>query len=245
MILFRKKKPEVIDVSYDSKSAKLRAYTTAKEAELGILYIGERIKFYEHPYRPATAFGKIYYFEKEEEFDISNGRIEVKVEPFYGGFLSKKKEGICYVRCIRLDGKIHIAPICCLKLSVEPDNDHVIRSGVELRLEGGEVLRGSIHSDRTVDVKICRINTYMQIKIPEKLLSAEVGEFSWKPSAVERGVIVFGELDGKGIVKTFGLSGPPYILSDITHASNRIVLEVEWGRLMKKRITVPLNVYKK
>lgn len=227
------------------KSGKLRAYTTAKKAELGILYVGELIRFYEYPYRPATAFGRIYYFEKEEEFDTNNGQIEIKMEPFYGGFLSKNKEGICYIRCVRLDGQIHIAPICCLKLSVEPENDHVMKNGIELRLEGGEILKGSIHSDRKVNVKICRINTYMQIKISEKLLSADVGEFSWKPSAVERGVVIFGDLDGKRIVKTFRLDGPPYILSDVTHASNRMVLEVEWNRFMKKRLTVPLNVHKK
>ncbi len=245
MIPFKRKKPEVIDVSYDPKSAKLRAYTTAKKAELGILYTGERIKFYEHPYRPATAFGQIYYFEKEEEFDVNKGQIEVKVEPFYGGFLSKKKEGICYIRCVRLDGQIHIAPICCLNLSVEPKSDYVAMDGIELRLEGGEILKGSIHSDRRVDVRICRINTYMQIKIPEKLLSAEMGEFLWKPLAVERSVVVFGNLNGKKIVKTFRLNESPYVLSDITYASNRIALEVEWGKLTKKRTTVPLKVHKK
>ena len=48
----------------------------------------------------------------------------------------------------------------------------------------------------------------------------------------------------KKIEITFGMKGDPYVLSDLTHASNRILLEMEWkkGKLRKERIAVPVNV---
>ena len=85
----------------------------------------------------------------------------------------------------------------------------------------------------------------MHLNFPELLLNAYSGhyEFSWKPLAVERGIVVFGKITGKEIVETFGMTGNPYILSDLTHASNNIILEIEWGKLRKKKVTVPVKVF--
>jgi len=43
---FRRRKPEVQDISYNPESAMLKAYTTAKRAEVGILYLGMRLRNY-------------------------------------------------------------------------------------------------------------------------------------------------------------------------------------------------------
>ena len=43
---FRRRRPEVRDISYDPGSAMLKAYTTAKRAEVGILYLGMRLRNY-------------------------------------------------------------------------------------------------------------------------------------------------------------------------------------------------------
>ncbi len=244
-MLFRKKKtPEVRDVSYDSKSATLKAYTTAKKAEVGILYLGVNADIIVDSWRGmAHPLPWIYFFEKEDEFTIENGWINVHMKPFYGGFLSKKYIGLCYLRCVRLgeESYVHVAPICCLKMHVEPKVKNIAEDGIELMLEGGEMLRGFLYCDKKVEVKICRVNKSMRLYFPELLLSSDTGgqyEFSWKLSAVERGVVVFGKITGKEIVKTFGMSGEPYLLSDVTHASNNIVLDIEWGKLRKNRITL-------
>ena len=44
-VLFRKS-IKVRDVSYDPKSAMLKAYTTAKKGEVGIVYLGMRLRNY-------------------------------------------------------------------------------------------------------------------------------------------------------------------------------------------------------
>jgi len=248
-VLFRKRRlPEVRDVSYDQKTSVLKAYTNAERAEVGILYLGVNADVVVDPWRGLVwPLPWIYYFEKEYECTIEDGWINVYVKPFYGGFLSRKYEGLCYLRCVRLgeENYVHIAPICCLKMRVEPEEKHITKNGIELMLEGGETLRGVLYCDRKVRVKICRVNKYMRLNFPKLLLSPDAGqyEFSWKPSAVERGVVIFGKITGNEIVETFGLSGNPYLLSDITHASNSIILEVEWGKLRKKKITVPIEVF--
>ena len=251
---FRRRKPEVQDISYNPESAMLKAYTTAKRAEVGILYLGMRLRNYyleKTLAGPTPAFpGTIYYFEREESYTIENGWVNLKIKPFYGGFLSKNYEGICYLRCVRLGksglfpGQVHVAPLCCLEMEVRPEKEYVAGEGVELTLEGGRELKGKVSCNRSVKVKICRMNEYMHLSFPELLLSAEAGqhEFSWKPLAVEKGVVVFGDITGKEIVKTFGMTGNPYLLSDVTHASNKVLLEVEWGKLRKKKIAVPVNV---
>ncbi len=249
MLFHKKRTPEVRDVSYDPKSATLKAYTTAKKAEVGILYLGVNANIVVDPWRGIVhPLPWIYYFEKEDECTIENGWINVHVKPFYGGFLSKKYTGLCYLRCVRLgeESYVHIAPICCLKMRVEPEVKNVAKDGIELMLEGGEMLRGVLYCDKKVKVKICRVNKSMRLNFPELLLSSDIGqyEFSWKPSAVERGVIVFGKITGKEIVKTFGMTSNPYLLSDVTYASNSIILEIEWGGLLrKKKISIPIKVF--
>ena len=254
-MLFRKR-VEVKDVSYDPKSAMLKAYTTAKEGEIGILYLGMRLRNYylrDTLIGPTPAYpGAIYYFEREDEFEIENGWLNVHVKPFYGGFLSKSYEGVCYIRCVRVGkgriifpNQVHIAPICCLNMKVKPEKEYITSNGVKLELEGGKELKGSLYCDKEVKVKICRVNDHMRLNFSEVLLEADLGShvFSWRPFAVEKGVVMFGDITGKKIVKTFGMSGKPYILSDITYASNSIILEVEWGKLGKKRISVPIKVF--
>jgi len=71
----------------------LKAYTTAKRAEIGILYLGMRLRntiWRKTLACPTPAFpGAIYYFEKEKSYTIDNGWISLKIKPFYGGFLSR------------------------------------------------------------------------------------------------------------------------------------------------------------
>ena len=114
IMFFSKKRPEVRDISYDPKSAILKAYTTTKKAEVGILYLGMRLRDYyleETLIGPKPAYpGTIYYFEKEDEFEIENGYMSVHVKPFYSGFLSKNYEGICYVRCVRIGKSGNTSP---------------------------------------------------------------------------------------------------------------------------------------
>ncbi len=211
------KKPKVWNISYDKNE--LKAYTDEKRGEIGILYFGRRLRNY---YLDGTLIGptpaidgSIYYFEREESFEI-DGVLNVEIEPFYGGFLDKNYEGVCYVRCVRLgrDGiifprQIHVAPICDLRLKVTPQTNYVADEGMELTLEGGDVLSGEILCEGKTEVRILRVNDGLRLKVSETLLKTDGGhhEFNWKPLAVERGVVVFGDIAGKEIVKTFRLKG--------------------------------------
>jgi len=249
------KRPKVEHASYDKKTNILKACTTAKNAEIGTLYLGMRLRNY---YLRGTlvgptpaVYGAIYRFERDDFCTIDDGLLKVKINPFYGGFLSKSYEGLCYVRCVRIGRygtimprQVHIAPLCCLSMNVNPMVTYVSKNGVEIELEGGKTLRGKIYSDKKVTVSICRMNKSMLLKFSEPILTLHSGmcTFSWKPFAIERGVVTFGDITGKGIVKTFKLEGIPYILSDVTHASNEIFLNVEWGKLRKGRISVPIRV---
>ncbi|MBO8181110.1 MAG: hypothetical protein H0Z19_11690 [Archaeoglobus sp.] len=79
--------PEVRDVSYDSKSATLKAYTTAKKAEVGILYLGVNADIIVDSWRGmAHPLPWIYYFEKEDEFTIENGMDKRSHEAVLWGF---------------------------------------------------------------------------------------------------------------------------------------------------------------
>ncbi len=243
------KKPEVWNVSYYSNE--LKAFTKEKRGEVGILYFGRRLRNYyldKTMVGPTPAVnGSIYYFDREESFEI-DGVLNVEIEPFYGGFLAKNYEGVCYVRCVRL-GKggiifprqIHVAPICDFRLKVTPQTSCIEEDWIKLTLEGGDVLSGEISCEGKTEVRILRINDGLRLKVPETLLETDGGhhEFTWRPSAVERGVVVFGDVVGKGIVKTFRLNGPPYVLSDLTYAGNSTFLEVKSG---KKRTAIRLDV---
>jgi len=245
-------KPKVWDVDYNSNM--LRFCTNVKKAELGILYIGRRLRNY---FLRKTMVGptlewpsvNIYYFDRESVLKADDGRMEVHLKPFYGGFLSKNYEGICYVRCVRLGSAgtifsklLHVAPICCLSMKVKPKHSIVSDDGIVLRLKGGEILEGSLCTESKVKVEICRINEYMHLNFSETILEADCGhhEFSWTPSAVNDGTVIFGDISGKEIVKTFGMTGNPYVLSDVTHASNRISLRIRMG--WRKEINVPIEV---
>ena len=132
--------------------------------------------------------------------------------------------------------------LCCLSMNVKPTETYIAKNGVEIELEGGKILRGKIYSDKKVKVSICRVNKSMLLKFSEPILSLHSGmrTFSWKPFAIDRGVVVFGDITGKGIVKTFKMVGEPYILSDVTHASNGIFLNV--GEMRKDGISIPIEV---
>ncbi len=80
----------------------IKASTIAENAEIGTLYLGMRLRNY-HLRKtligptPAVC-GAIYRFERYDVCTIDDGLLKVKINPFYGGFLSKSYEGICYLR---------------------------------------------------------------------------------------------------------------------------------------------------
>jgi len=57
-------------------------------------------------------------------------------------------------------------------MEVKPEEKYVADDGVELKLEGGKELKGYLHCNGRVRVKVCRVNNHMHLNFPELLLDS-------------------------------------------------------------------------